>query len=161
MFYILYNFDFFLNIFLVIYDKLLLLNMEIIFNICVVFFNSFNMNNFINNINIMNINITFIDDKWFSEETDSNNIKEFYELNSSWFESFNYIDIINNFFCSFYIWFLIPLFLCIVLIYFLHSIGGLYSAYVDYFQKNPDHFNSYRAFIPAFFFFFFLIFCSF
>jgi len=154
-FYILYNFDFILNIFLVIYDKLLLLNMEIIFN---TFAFSFNINEFINNFNIMSSNISFIDNKWFLNENGYNNIEE---LDKVWYESFNFIDIINCFFYSFYTWLFIPLLLCIGLIYFLHSIGGLYSAYVDYFQKNPDHFNSFRAFIPAFFFFFFLVFSVF
>ena len=60
-----------------------------------------------------------------------------------------------------YKWFLLPICLYLMVIYILHSIFGLYSAYVDYYQKNPDHIESIRALLPALFIFYFIIFIFF
>ena len=60
-----------------------------------------------------------------------------------------------------YKWFLLPICLYFFIIYILHGLLGIYSAYVDYFQKNPEHFQSFRAILPAIFIFYFLIFIFF
>ena len=162
IFYVLYNFDFFNNMFLVIYNKLLLLNMEIIFNIGFNYIHDLliNLNFQIKYFNIMNNNIIFLDEQFFFDSDNSINNNEF-KINENWYESVDWIDLIINFFYSVYAWVFMPLLLCIILVYILHSIGGLYSAYVDYYQKNPDHFNSSRGFIPAFFIFFLFLFTFF
>jgi hypothetical protein len=67
-------------------------------------------------------------------------------------------DKIMELFCSYDYWFFLPICLYLFIIYFLHALLGLYSAYVDYFQKNPDHFQSMRGFLPSVFIFYFLIF---
>lgn len=74
---------------------------------------------------------------------------------------FTYLFEIFPEFCSIYIWlFFVLVFYCII-VYIFHSILGLYSVYVDYFQKNPDHVESFRGFLPMFFIFYFLIFVFF
>lgn len=81
-------------------------------------------------------------------ETDNINPEDFNEL----------VEKIFDYFYSYNWWIFFPICLYLFIIYFLHSIFGLYSAYVDYFQKNPDHFESMRGFLPALFFFLFLFF---
>ena len=49
----------------------------------------------------------------------------------------------------YHFWMILPFMLLLGYIFALHAFFGLYSVYVDYFQKNPDHFYSYRGFIPA------------
>jgi hypothetical protein len=74
---------------------------------------------------------------------------------------FTYLFEIFTEFSSIYIWlFFLLIFYCII-IYILHSILGLYSVYVDYFQKNPDHVESFRGFLPMLFIFYFFIFVFF
>lgn len=58
-------------------------------------------------------------------------------------------------------WFLLPICLYFLILYIFHALLGLYSAYVDYFQKNPDHLQSFRGILPAIFIFYFLIFIFF
>lgn len=53
---------------------------------------------------------------------------------------------------------LLPIVLMILFIYFVHSVGGLYSIYVDYFLKNMNHVKSYRGFLPSFFVYLFVLF---
>jgi hypothetical protein len=55
-------------------------------------------------------------------------------------------------------WILLPICLYFSFIYMLHAILGLYSVYVDYFQKNPDHSSAIRAFLPAMFIFYLILF---
>lgn len=81
----------------------------------------------------------------------------------SFFDKYDFSNIYNLYFdyIDFYFWILLPIILYFFLIYFLHGMFGLYSAYVDYFQKNPNHVDSMRGFLPALFIFYFLIFIIF
>lgn len=81
----------------------------------------------------------------------------------SFFDKYDFSNIYNSYFdyIDFYFWILLPIILYFFLIYFLHGMFGLYSAYVDYFQKNPNHVDSMRGFLPALFIFYFLIFIIF
>ena len=101
IFYVLYNFDFFNNMFLVIYNKLLLLNMEIIFNIGFNYIHDLliNLNFQIKYFNIMNNNIIFLDEQFFFDSDNSINNNEF-KINENWYESVDWIDLIINFFYS-------------------------------------------------------------
>jgi hypothetical protein len=76
------------------------------------------------------------------------------------FDQYDFTILFNYFieFIYIYKWFLLPLILYIIIIYLLHTLLGLYSVYVDYFQKNPSHIDSYRAAIPAVFIFYLLLF---
>lgn len=145
----------------VIFIKLLLLNMQIIFysffNIfmsqinCVFGFEKINnLNSNYLNENTLNEDIYFIKK---NEASDSN----------SFFDQYDYTGLMDFFmeFIYIYKWFMLPFILFIGFIYMCHGLFGLYSAYVDYFQKNPDHINSYRAFIPAFSIFLFFVFILF
>jgi hypothetical protein len=55
-------------------------------------------------------------------------------------------------------WILFPIFLYFSFIYMLHAILGLYSVYVDYFQKNPLHMSTLRALLPGMFIFYLIMF---
>src|SRR3990167_7896619 len=141
---------------LVILCELLLLTMQTIFYW---FFTSFKTIN-VTVIEFFGIkrsvNLNTLNDIIF--ETDQINFIKKVEKPKSddFFEQYDFIEL-------FYIyqWFLLPIVLYFILIYVLHGILGLYSAYVDYFQKNPDHFESPRAFVPAIFIFYLLIFIFF
>lgn len=78
----------------------------------------------------------------------------------SFFDQYDYSNLLYFYFdfIDIYFWYFFPIILYIFLIYFLHGMLGLYSAYVDYFQKNPDHVESLRGVLPALFIFYFLIF---
>lgn len=80
------------------------------------------------------------------------------------FEQYEITELLETFvdFIYIYQWFLLPICIYFSLIYILHGILGLYSVYVDYFQKNPDHVESIRAIVIAAFVFYLLlfIFCS-
>lgn len=70
------------------------------------------------------------------------------------------VDFIPEFYLI-YIWIFFFFLFFFALIYMIHAILGLYSVYVDYFQKNPDHVDSFRGFIPMLFIVYFLIFIFF
>lgn len=74
-------------------------------------------------------------------------------------DQYDFSNLIDYYFedSEMWFWIFLPIIVYIFFIYFLHGMFGLYSAYVDYFQKNPDHVQSIRAYLPAFFFFLFLI----
>lgn len=78
----------------------------------------------------------------------------------SFFDKYDYSNLINFYFdyINIYVWILLPIILYFLLIFFLHGLLGLYSAYVDYFQKNPNHVSTMRGFLPALFIFYFLLF---
>lgn len=109
------------------------------------------------------VNLNTLNDIIF--ETDQINFIKKVEKPKSddFFEQYDFSELFQHFIEFFYIyqWFLLPIVLYFILIYVLHGILGLYSAYVDYFQKNPDHFESPRAFVPAIFIFYLLIFIFF
>src|SRR3990167_5530605 len=148
---------------LVILCELLLLTMQTIFYW---FFTSFKTIN-VTVIEFFGIkrsvNLNTLNDIIF--ETDQINFIKKVEKPKSddFFEQYDFSELFQHFIEFFYIyqWFLLPIVLYFILIYVLHGILGLYSAYVDYFQKNPDHFESPRAFVPAIFIFYLLIFIFF
>jgi hypothetical protein len=143
----------------VILVKLLLLNMQISF------YWVLNLSNFIEYFGIKKssdlntkLDLTFentLVDTFIKkvEKPKSNDFFEQYDFSSLFEYLIEFIYI--------YKWFLLPICLYFILIYILHGVLGLYSAYVDYFQKNPDHFQSIRAILPAIFIFYFLIFVFF
>lgn len=93
---------------------------------------------------------------------DTNNIGNTLIKRNS-FNEYNFNNLIDFFydFINVYIWFFFPFLIVIILLYSIHGLLGLYSAYIDYFQKNMDHVNSYRAFIPILFIFLLIIFIFF
>lgn len=91
-------------------------------------------------------------------------IKKNYNLDLELFTNqYDLNNLINDYFefIIVYIWVFFPIILYIGLIYFLHGLLGLYSAYVDYFQKNSDQVKTLRGALPALFIFYFLIFIIF
>ena len=150
---------------LVILVKLLLLNMQICFSsVYYIFHNdnkliSYFLEYFCGVKKSTNVN-TLIDINF-----ESNKINIFVEnpKSSDFVDQFDFsilIERIIEFFLV-YNWLFLPIILYFLIIYFLHAFLGLYSAYVDYFQKNPDHLTSMRAFLPAVFIFYFIIFIIF
>jgi hypothetical protein len=153
----------------VIFFKLLLLNMQIFF-----YWIFTNIYMFVKHINIM-------DYMWFFGVKKSTNLNTdlYFDLDENpvnlwiqkvenpksdeFFDQYDFSKLIEQFFEFFFIykWFLLPICLYLFLLYILHAILGLYSAYVDYFQKNPDHFDSMRAILPAIFIFYLIIFIFF
>jgi hypothetical protein len=144
---------------IVIFFKLLLLNMQTFF------YWVLNVSNLIEYFGIkksVNLNTTI--DINFENNSIDMFIKKIEKPKSNdFFEQYDFINLFEQLieFIYVYKWFLLPIFLYFVLIYILHCVLGLYSAYVDYFQKNPDHFQSIRAVFPAIFIFYFLIFVFF
>jgi hypothetical protein len=153
----------------VILFKLLLLNMQIIIswfhsffsknNEIIVFFLEYCGVKKASFDNTANTTSFIIDSNLIIKENQIINCENL--LSNDTFDEFNFIvgynKIIDLFF-SFDYWFFLPICLYLFIIYFLHALLGLYSAYVDYFQKNPDHLDSMRAFLPAVFIFYFIIF---
>lgn len=152
--------------FSVISIKLLLLNMQVKFySFFVILKNKldvkFGFEKSINSNDTYDLNENFFND---SIDAFKNLVKKNEFSNSdSFIDRYDYtglLEFVMEFFFI-YKWFMLPFILFIGFIYTCHGLFGLYSAYVDYFQKNPDHINSYRAFIPAFSIFLFFIFIFF
>jgi hypothetical protein len=133
-----------------IFIKLFLLNMQVFFYYLTDIFMSQINHKFgfeqVNNLNSNYLNENPLnDDIYFikkDENPDSDSILDQYDYTG-----------LMEFFMEFifvYKWFMLPFVLFIALLHISHGLFGLYSAYVDYFQKNPDHIDSYRAFIPVF-----------
>ena len=91
------------------------------------------------------------------ENDDESEKKSLFDDLEALLDSENFDDFIETFF-NYSTYFFLPIIIYIFGIYILHGLGGFYSVYVDYFQKNPDHFNSPRGFIPSMCFFFLMIF---
>lgn len=155
----------------VIFYKLLLLIMQIIFY-CYYFpylkpflplFSKDNLSSYFGIKETPGLNLN---EKFYSEIIESSEpfLKEIDNPESdSFFDKYDFSNVFNSYFdyIDFYFWILLPIILYFFLIYFLHGMFGLYSAYVDYFQKNPNHVDSMRGFLPALFIFYFLIFIIF
>ncbi len=144
---------------LVILVKLLLLNMQIFF------YWILNINNFIEYFGIkksVTLN-TSIDIDFQNNSLDMFMKKIEKPKSNDFLDQYDFSELLEELieFIYIYKWFLLPIVLYFVFIYTLHGILGLYSAYVDYFQKNPDHFQSIRAIFPAIFIFYFIIFIFF
>lgn len=170
--YILFKFDYLYNIFLVIYNKLLLLNMQINFNLIFdLLLRPFLILKTVFD-NIINKTLILEEEEYLEYDNDDDNIINNIPVNESSNNSstdttiYEFIDdVIEDIpeiiiYCLFssYIWIFMPFLLGSLFAYILHTIAGFYSAYIDYYQKNIDHFNSSRGFIPAFFIFFLFLF---
>ena len=149
--------------------NLLLLNMQINFNFkCVL--NSIKLNSsllgffgveHVYNNDLKNHELDTICNDYLNDEDEKIIfIKESDRSSDLFIDQFDFTYLFEMFpdFFSIYIWlFFILVFYCSI-IYIFHGILGLYSVYVDYFQKNPSHIDSYRAAIPAVFIFYLLLF---
>ena len=91
------------------------------------------------------------------ENDDESEKKSLFDDLEALLDSENFDDFIETFF-NYSTYFFLPIIIYIFGIYILHGLGGFYSVYVDYFQKNPSHIDSYRAAIPAVFIFYLLLF---
>ena len=152
--------------------NLLLLNMQINFNFkCVL--NSVKLNSsllgffgveHVYNNDLKNHELDTICNDYLNDEDEKIIfIKESDRSSDLFIDQFDFTYLFEMFpdFFSIYIWlFFILIFYCSI-IYIFHGILGLYSVYVDYFQKNPDHIESFRGFLPMFFIVYFLIFIFF
>lgn len=110
------------------------------------------------------LNLNSLDIIYFNDQMDTSLIKKIDEPKSDFIgDQYDIRGLVEQFMEYFYVykWFLLPICLYLMVIYILHSIFGLYSAYVDYYQKNPDHFSSARGFIPALFILFLFLFSFF
>ena len=110
------------------------------------------------------LNLNSLDIIYFNDQMDTSLIKKIDEPKSDFIgDQYDIRGLVEQFMEYFYVykWFLLPICLYLMVIYILHSIFGLYSAYVDYYQKNPDHIESIRALLPALFIFYFIIFIFF
>jgi succinate dehydrogenase hydrophobic anchor subunit len=151
---------------LVILCELLLLTMQTIFYWILTLLNTIIANfNIIEFLGIKkSVNLNTLNDINFEIDQINTFIKKVEKpMSDDFFDRYDFSELFQHFLEFFYIyrWFLLPIVLYFLLIYVLHGILGLYSAYVDYFQKNPDHFESPRAFVPAIFIFYLLIFIFF